>query len=144
MGEGIYYKFVKMDLPQFAMFDEGMTITDGDDVSVGINHRFAYNFSSGMVLCKTIVNYSLYQSTLLKAELDCVFQIDEESAARLEKDGKEITLPKAFVRQLASLGYSALRGAIYVKTMGTQLNKIILPLVDVTEIIKGDQIFKKD
>jgi len=143
MEKGIYYKFVKMDLTQFATFDDGMSITDGGEVSVGVNHRFAYGFDSGMVLCKTIVHYSLYQSTLLKAELDCFFQIDEDSANRLEKEGNEITLPKGLMRQFASLSYSSLRGIIYARTTGTQLNSIILPLIDVTDVVKDDQTFKK-
>lgn len=144
MEKTIYYKFVKMELSQFATFDEGIAINDGEEVGIGIKHQFAYNFNSGMVLCKTTVDYSLYQSNLLKAELDCIFQIDEASVERLEKDGKEITLPSGLLRQLASLGYGALRGVIFAKTINTQLSNIILPLVDVREFVKDDVVFKKD
>ena len=144
MEKGIYYKFVKMDLSQFATFDEGIAINDGEEVGIGIKHQFAYKFSRGLVLCKTTVDYSLYQSNLLKAELDCIFQIDSESVERLEKDGGEITLPSGLLRQLASLAYGTLRGIIFAKTMNTQLNNIILPLADVREFVKDDVVFKKD
>ena len=59
-----------------------------------------------------------------------------------EKDGK-IVVPADFLAQCASFGHGALRGIMYLKTMNTPLEGIVLPPVVYGEMFKKPITFDK-
>ncbi len=142
METPILFKFVKMDLAQFAIFTDGL---NEENVEMGIfnRFRFAYNFDDHLVLCKTIIELSLQEKILLKADLDCIFKIDPESATVFET-ATEATIPQELLAQFASLSYGSLRGIIYAKALGTPFCNFILPPNDVTSIFKEPQRFSRN
>lgn len=139
MEQKILYRFVKMDLTQFAFFHDGYK---DEDAQLDILNRFqfAYNFGSHTVLCKTIIEVSKNDSVLMKSELDSLFEIEAESAKNIESDDVAV-VPPGLLAQFASLAYSSMRGALYFKMQDTPLCNFILPPSDVTEIITSPQRF---
>lgn len=141
MESSIKYKFVKMDLVQFATFAEGYKLEDAE-IEFFNQFQFAYNFEEHLVLCKTISEISKEKKLLLKADIDCTFKIEEKSAESLENDTEAI-LPPILLAQFGSLAYGSLRGALYVKTIGTPFNSIILPPNDIFSIFIEPQHFNR-
>ncbi len=142
MTTQILFKFVKMDLTQFATFEDGYN--DEDTLFDIFNKfQFAYNFTEHLVLCKTIVEVTKHEKMLLKADLDCIFQIDSESAPMIESS-EEAVIPQGLLALFASLAYGTLRGAIYFKATGTPFSNFILPPNDVASAFSEPQIFKRN
>ena len=62
----------------------------------------------------------------MKIDLNNYFEIASESISNLMQEEKLVFSPPILV-QFASLGYGAIRGIMYTKTMGTALSTFILP-----------------
>lgn len=131
-----------MDLIQFATFVDSF---DKEDMKMDIFNRFqfAYNFTDHLVLCKTIVELSKQDTILLKAELDCMFKIDAESASAMETV-TEATIPPGLLAQFASLSYGSLRGVVFIKTSDNPFSSFILPPNDVTSFFKEPLTFPRN
>ncbi len=142
METSILFKFVKMDLVQFATFTDGYKEED-TEMEIFNRFQFAYNFEDHLVLCKTIIELSKHEKLLLKADFDCLFKIDPESASAIET-ATEATIPQGLLAQLASLSYGSLRGVIYTKAAGTPLSNFILPPNDVASFFKEPQRFLRN
>lgn len=140
MGEQILYSFIKLDLVQFATFETDC-IDDDKPLELSSSFRFAYS-ADEVVCCTTTVVITKENRPILKAELNSYFRIQSESVASLTEDDC-IVLPTVLMTQFASLGYGSMRGVIYAKTMGTPLEKIILPPNDVHDIFTAPAKFKK-
>lgn len=141
MGTRIFFKFVKMNLVQFATFTDSYTDEDAE-MEIFNRFQFAYNFEDHLVLCKTVIELSKQKQILLKADLDCLFKIEPDSASAIE-DRTCATIPQGLLAQFASLSYGSLRGIIYTKTIDTPLSNFILPPNDVTSFFKEPQRFSR-
>lgn len=141
METPILFKFVKMDLAQFATFEDGY-VDENAQLEIFNRFQFAYNFAEHLVLCKTIIEVSKKEKILLKADFDCIFLIDSESAKTIESD-TEAVIPQSLLAQFASLAYGSLRGVVYLKTADTPFSNFVLPPNDVTSIFKEPQRFQR-
>lgn len=134
MGKEIYYRFSKMELTQFATFEDNYN-EDASEIEISCKFTFAYNFEQNIVCCSNMVSFMKKEIPLLKANLDVYFSINPSSVSELTEDNAIILSPE-LQAQFASLAYGTMRGVIFTKTMGTTLNNIILPPNDVMSIIK--------
>ncbi len=141
MQDPILFKFVKMDLTQFATFTNGYRDED-PEIEIFNRFQFAYNFEDHLVLCKTIIELSKQEKIMLKADFDCIFKIDTVSASTIESSTEAI-IPPGLLAQFASLSYGSLRGVIYTKVIDTPFSKFILPPNDVASIFKEPQRFSR-
>lgn len=141
METSILFKFIKMDLTQFATF-EGGYIDESSELEIFNRFQFAYNFVEHLVLCKTIIEVSKQKKILLKADFDCIFMIDSNSAQAIETD-TEAVIPPGLLAQFASLSYGSLRGVIYTKAADTPFSNFVLPPNDVTSIFREPQRFPR-
>ena len=143
METPILFKFVKMDLTQFATFTDDCGCKEADaEMEIFNRFQFAYNFDDHLVLCKTIIELSRQEKILLKADFDCIFKIDPESASVIETS-TDATIPQGLLAQFASLSYGSLRGVIYIKAAETPFSNFILPPNDVTSVFKKPQRFSR-
>ncbi len=142
MDTPILFKFVKMDLVQFAIFTDDFNEEDAK-MEILNQFQFAYNFEEHLVQCKTVIELSKQEKILLKADFDCIFKIDPESAYSIENTSNA-TLPQGLLAQFASLSYGSLRGVIYTKTAGTPFNNFILPPNDVAKYFLEPQSFSRN
>ena len=141
MDEQIFYRFIKLDLVQFATF-EADYVDDGESLELESSFRFSYDFKDDVVCCITTVVITKKKGSVLKAELNAYFKIQSESVASMMED-ECVVLPINLMIQLASLGYGSMRGVIYAKTMGTPLEKIILPPNDIQHIFTTPVKFRQ-
>lgn len=142
MKTPILFKFVKMDLVQFATFTDVLKAGDAE-IEIFNRFQFAYNFEDHLVLCKTIIELSKQEEILLKAEFDCIFKIEQESASAIET-GTDATIPQGLLAQFASLSYGSLRGVIHIKAVGTPFSNFILPPNDVASFFTEPQRFSRN
>lgn len=141
MADQIFYRFIKLELTQFAIF-ESDNIDDEKPLELSSSFQFAYSYDDDVVCCATTVVITKGNSPIMKAELKSYFNIMSESVASMIEDDC-VVLPTSLMTQFASLGYGSMRGVIYAKTMGTPLEKFILPPNDVQNIFTAPAKFRK-
>lgn len=127
MEPQVLYRFSKMELEQFAMFEENCN-PETTEVAFNTEAQFSYDKNNSMLCSKILVNMSNQGKPLVKAELKSYFSIHPESVENLRKDGRITFTPNLLV-QFASLCYGSIRGVIFAKTTGTVINNFILPPV---------------
>ena len=73
-------------------------------------------------------------------ELIAYFAIAPEGIAEIQSKG---SVPVDFLRYMGTIAVGAARGIIHAKTEGTVLNSIVLPPINLVEIIKDDLVIEK-
>ena len=96
--------------------------------------------------CVSVSVKVMYTSTepLMVIETICQFSIDEDSWNELVQTNGEVLLPKEFLAHLAMHTVGTVRGVLHCKTEGTQLNFLILPPINVLEMIQNDLLLPID
>ena len=133
MNQQVLYKYTKMDLEQFAMFEENV-LSEDKEIQFQTGVQFSFDAANNILCSKVIVTVSQEGSPIMKIDLNNFFDISPESIANLRQEGK-VVFPPPILVQFASLGYGSIRGIMYAKTMGTPLNTLILPPVYFGNII---------
>lgn len=141
MEEQILFRFIKLNLNQFASFVDAY-VAEEMSLELSSSFQFSYNFDNNVVCCTTTVIITNETNAVLKAELNSYFNIQSKSADSM-MEGDCIVLPIDLMAQFASLGYGSMRGVIYAKTMGTPLEKIILPPNDIQNIFTAPVKFRR-
>jgi hypothetical protein len=141
MEQSVLYKYSRMSLEQFAMFEENLT-NDIKEVEYQTESQFSYSKDESEICCKIIVNIYNQDKPLAKSELRSYYKIKPESIDVL-KNGNDIAFNPALLVQFASLCYGSMRGVLFAKTMNTPLNHFVLPpvyfnrIIDKAFVVKG-------
>ena len=72
-------------------------------------------------------------------EMGAIFAIAPEGVSEIKAKG---TVPVDFLRYMGTIVVGAARGIIHTKTEGTVLNSVILPPINLVEIIKEDLVLE--
>lgn len=132
----IPFKIVKIEENQFSVFEEALSI----DSPIKQNIGFGFGAEQAKRIIGATMRFVLQKNEkpLLKTEITCYFEIEENAFNnKLLQNGK-IILPQAFVKHLAMITTGTTRGILYANTKGTDFNKYILGLVNL------EQMFNKD
>lgn len=134
MEHQIMYRYSKMEIEQFAMFEENCS-QETQEVQFQTEAQFSFDKDNSILCSKIVSNISIKDKPLIKAELNSFFDIHPDSIADLRQDGNIVFAPHLLV-QFASLCYGSLRGVIFAKTQKTPLcNYIILPPIYFAKLI---------
>lgn len=135
MEKAFYYKYEKMELGQFATFEDKLQ-PGTSDVQFTTQVQFAYDKQQNVICCEMEVLMSQPgEATLMKAVMRSYFSIHAESVKNMQDDKGQIVFAPHILIQFASLNYGAMRGVIFVKTEQSLLSRFILPPVFFDEII---------
>ena len=140
MEKSVLYKYIKLDLEQFAMFEENMPSGGLENLQYHTGTSFQYDKSKN-VICNTItVTFTKSESILLKAAASSYFEIPPDSVKELTDDKGRIIFPIGTLIQFSSFNYGALRGMLSLKTSGTVFSNYILPPIFFNEIINEEYV----
>ena len=134
---GIQFQLKGMRTAQFAMLID--KLPNKTNLEYDINYDFKVDPNQKMVLVLTSLYFRQAKKILCKLETETIFAIREESWVEMEtKEDKTLVLPKSLLVHLAHIATGAARGILNSKTENTDLATVILPLINVYEIIKED------
>ena len=126
MEKQVFYHYLKIDLEQFAIFEENMAADQ--DVSLGTHEvTFSFDRKNLILACKENVVFVTGDKPLLKCVQSSYFAIRADSVESMTQEDGSIVFEPFLLIQLASLKYGTMRGTIFAKTQGTKFEKIILP-----------------
>ena len=118
---------------QFAIFPENLI--NGQEVLVNTN--CGYNVRSDLNQVRNVisVNYNQNEKLLMVVQLACYYDIAPEGVEAIKAEGK---IPVDFLRYMGSISVGTIRGVIHAKTEGTVLNPVVMPPVNLEEMVKND------
>jgi|UniRef100_UPI0040262F5A hypothetical protein len=139
MEHQIRYRFSKMELEQFAMFEENYN-KEVKGAQFQTEAQFSFDKATSVLCCRITVDMSAMEKPLAKIVLKSFFEIHPDSLKLILKDDK-IVFPPFLLVQFASLCYGAVRGVLFAKTQDTPLAGYILPPVYFGNLIdKGFEV----
>lgn len=103
------------------------------------NMTFAYNKDKHVIKNSIYIEMRQDDKKFLVVQMDAYVEISESSAKQMTKENG-ICLPRNLQCQIASFCYGAIRGVMYLKTLNTPLQDIILPPLELQDVIKSDII----
>ena len=133
----IQFKFLKIDVPQFAILVEE-AISGPFEISSEV--KFALG-GKNIIKCTLKIVYLRETHPITQLVVDTFFSVEETSWKELGKEGKTV-VPAGFLQHLAALTWSTARGIQYAKTTEIGLSNYIIPLTNLTEIIKEDLVIE--
>ncbi|NLZ51165.1 MAG: hypothetical protein GX899_05630 [Rikenellaceae bacterium] len=134
----IPYKISHIETVQFAIFPDNLV--NGQDVLVNTN--CGYNVSSDLNQVRNVisVNYTQNEKLLMVVQLACYYDIAPEGVEAIKSEGK---IPVDFLRYMGSISIGTIRGVIHAKTEGTVLNPVVMPPVNLEEMIENDLVLSE-
>lgn len=121
---------------QFATLVNEMP-TEDLGFNVGLSYKYA---NSGKVIaCSTKFTFTSTDEKILIIEVTCDFEISDDSWTALAKDNKVI-VPKSLLEFFAVHTIGTTRGIMYCKTENTSFNKLIIPPLNVSDMVQNDLI----
>lgn len=132
--EQIYYQYSKIELTQFAVFEENFP-SGMENVQFNSELQFGYSKEQFLLFCEITVTMASDGKPLMKAVMRSYFTIAQDSIRQIKDEYGHIEFPPSVLVQFASLNYGSLRGAIFIKTQGLPMSSYVLPPVFFNQII---------
>lgn len=135
----VMYKYAKIELGQFAMFEENFT-EECNQIQLQTEAQFKYDKAQRLLCSKITVTFSNKETPLMRAVGNSYFAIHEDSINEITDRKGRVIFPISILVQFSSLNYGSLRGMIHLKTLNTKLSGYILPPMFFNKIITKDYI----
>ncbi len=115
---------------------------EGKDVGFGVALSFRVNSEKRLIGSSMEFKFVQNDLPFVKIKMSLHFEISEESwKTTAQLQGNEITISKDFLAHLAMITTGTLRGALFERTEGTSFNRFIVPVLNVSELVKEDGKF---
>lgn len=125
-----------MRTAQFAFFTDEFLSKEKVEYHISFDFKFDIQHRQTMVLLGLV--YSQGKKMLCKLDTETSFEIRDSSWNTFQKTESGRIIPKSALAHFAHLALGSARGILHSKTENTALHSIILPLINVLEMIKED------
>lgn len=136
----IQFNLSKVETTQFAAFPD---VVKSNEFGVKVEFKFRVADNRNSIQCIGKFCYFQDAQLALLCETICTFSIFANSWQEMENADGSYTIPVGFLQHLANINTGFTRGVIFAKTEGTVLQLHVLPLLNLTEIIKDGINVKK-
>lgn len=139
MKESIKFRLVRLSTDQFGVLNEMYK----PDVPVGVSTKLSFGAEEKekIVVVSASFRFELdhSQAPFIILETKAFFNIKPESwECMCDVEANTLSLEKDFARHLSVIVVGTSRGILHTRTEGTDLNRVILPLINVEEILNED------
>ena len=132
----IQFNFWRIKLDQFAAFDCTISKVPTQFQTAGDIEVGSY-YEEQIVSITVSSKVKLEDQLVLTIKVICYFKISTESWESLKTDGV-VVIPRDFLFHLGGLAVSTVRGILFAKTDGTDLNRYIMPVFNMDNLIDAD------
>lgn len=118
------------------------THKDGEEIGISTGFNFGVDNESHAIaaLLDLTFEYNEIPFVILKIRMD--FEVMPDAFEKLKnRKSKVITFPKGFLTHIAAMTVSTARGILHAKLEGTDFDFLLLPALNVSEILKEDMNF---
>ena len=132
------FRMFGIHLDQFAILAD-KTPANAMEMKVGVN--FKYADEGRKIACSAKFDFVHEQKALMVLAVNCEFEIQEEDFRKLRADKKTI-INKNLLEFFTVHTIGTARGILFCKTESTPFNSVIIPPINVSEIIKNDMVIE--
>lgn len=129
----IPYTISQIKTPQFAIFPD--KFVNGEKATMKVSVTFGVPKDLQQIKCSLDIQFLQSDILLLTTVIECYFHISPEGIENIRKAGN---IEKDFLRYMGTIAVGTARGVIAAKTENTVLNSLVLPPINLIEIIKED------
>mgnify|MGYP001062240764 CR=1 FL=1 len=130
------FRMARINIDQFAILTD---IVPNGSLEVNVTLSLKYSMDVRRIATSMSFVFGEESERILMLELTCEFEIHEEDWLAAI-DGSKLVIPKVMLEHFAVQTVGTARGILHCKTEGSQFNGIILPPVNVTELVTEDMI----
>ncbi len=134
----IHFRFLKIDIMQFAMIEEAFK-----EIKFEIKTNLQMELLPEIKALRVVPTIHFIQGTapFIILQTENIFSLDSKSWERL-LNKNILKMPKGFLQHVSFLSIGAMRGILHVKTEKTRFNHIVLPTININEIVNDDVAFQ--
>lgn len=138
----IGFKISAIHTEQFAIIEEAYV--KEKDVSVNAGLQFSLDSKQKGIGVHFTIQFKHEKDVFLVLKTGCLFLIDPSKWSELLSESeKSISFPKEFISHLSVFTIGTSRGILYEKLKDAPtFNQFILPIIDVTELVKEDVVIE--
>lgn len=137
----ISFTLAGLSTEQFAILEDTGSYRDELDLQTSL--KFGVDNSKKQIVVFSKFRFEHAKNPIIVLEVSSVFKIKEYSWNDLINDN-EIKFPKNFILHLAMLTIGAARGILHAKTEKSNYHSVLLPTINVNEIIGNDLVVVLD
>ena len=126
----------RINVEQFAILVENFPL---EKLNIATGLEVKYSLEGKSLAIVMTFNFLSEEEKVMLLKLNCEFQIQEDDWNGQINDSR-IIIPKSFIEYLVVQTVGTARGILHCKTEGTAFNHIILPPMNVSDMINGDMI----
>lgn len=142
MSLQVKFKLANVNVEQFVLFDEKYNKSEKVSFSSGVGYKL--DDINQVIGCFMKFSFEQNKTPFLFLEASCHFEIENKSWKEFLGEDEKIIIPESFMEHMAALTVGTARGILYAKTEQTEFKKFIIPLINVSEMINSDGVFKKN
>ena len=133
----IKFRMFGIHADQFAILSKSAPL---EDLGLGVNINYKYASKGRIISCSTEFNFlNSTQEKIMILAITCEFEIDESDYKKINNNDKTV-IPKELLEYFAVHTIGTARGILFCKTESTPYNNIIIPPLNVSEMIKDDMV----
>lgn len=134
----IPYSISQIKTPQFAIFPD--KFVNGEKTAMKVSVSFGIPKDLQQIKCNLDIQFLQGDTLLLTTVIECYFHISPEGIENIRKAGN---IEKDFLRYMGTIAVGTARGVIAAKTENTILNGLVLPPINLVNLIKDDMVLPK-
>jgi hypothetical protein len=141
----LQFQISKIKTEQFAILTDHFKVNDIQRTSLNIKFDFKVNFEHKVIGTFFTIIFEREEEKILLIEVSCHFAIEAASwDSNLIDNGSSIKIEKEPLIHLALITVGTTRGVLFSKLENTIMSSVIIPSINITELIKEDAIFSNN
>ena len=133
----IKFRMFGIHIDQFAILSKSAPL---EDLGLGVNLNYKHAAKGRIMSCSTEFTFlNSAQEKIMILAITCEFEIEENDYKNIHKNEKTI-ISKELLEYFAVHTIGTARGILFCKTESTPYNNIIIPPLNVSEMIKDDMV----
>lgn len=143
MDELLRFKMTRISVNQFAILTEIFSTNTLKSLKLDSKIEFNYSFDEKNIETKAKFSYLDKNELIMILEISCLFEIALEDWNKFIHKNGDFILPRGFLCHIAMHTIGTARGIQFCKTESTPFNALILPAINVENLIHDDIVEKK-
>ena len=136
----IRFKMFKISVEQFAMLEEP---SFKEEVDINTSLGFDFDLDERNIRIRMGFKFTQFEKMIMLLNTACEFNIHKDDWGEIKNDCKFV-YPKYLIDCLLTQVVGTARGVLHCKTEGTPYNPIIIPPINVSQMIEHDIIIEKN
>lgn len=136
----IPYRIIHISIDHFEMCPQ--QLDDKFELDVNTNFSFQANFENHCIRCINEYTFTRNNEKLANLRLICIFEVEPTAFESMYDETREhLTVSKYFCQYMGTIAVGAARGVLVSEFKNTPFANIVLPPINLVEMMTTDSVF---